>query len=145
MLGYAPIRTLIAGLAAAALVAGMPVASQAAGGSKLLPKSSLWSQVKFDATPAEIKAICAEIIKREQTSRIAMLDASQLYLHGMMMGVQCAKVDYFRAWQLAHQAKDAFTEKATITFMTGRAEGGNEKAARALEKIAKTLKAEAKN
>lgn len=132
-------RALAATLAAALLL--LDVSAPLAGSGFLkLPKSSLWNGIAEDASEEDIKAICAEMIRREQSSPIGMADASSLYLHGQLHGYTCVKVDYFKAWQLAHQSGSSFTEKATLTFIRGRAEGGNDKAKAALIKIDKALR-----
>ena len=127
-------------LAALVIVAGagMATAAAAKGGAQLLPKSSLYYKVTTASTKAEIKAICAEIVARQDASSIGRRDASSLYMHGMIMGVSCLKVDYFKALVLAHDSGDAFTLKAALTYIRDRAAGGNQKAINALAKYEKT-------
>ena len=125
-------------LAALALATGAGISEVSAkGGAQLLPKSSLYYKVSTTSTKDEIKAICAEIIERQEASAIGRRDASQLYMHGMIMGVSCLKVDYFKALVLARESGDAFTLKAALTYIRDRAAGGNAKAIRALEKYEK--------
>jgi hypothetical protein len=135
-LRHSCLSVLIATLVLAAS-AGIATEVAAKGGAQLLPKSSLYTQVSTASTKAEIKAICAEIVARQDASSIGRRDASSLFMHGMIMGVSCLKVDYFKALVLARESGDAFTLKAALTYIRGRAEGGNTKAIRALEKYEK--------
>ena len=127
-------------LAALVLATSAGIASDVAakGSAQLLPKSSLYYKVTTASTKAEIKAICAEIVARQDASSIGRRDASSLYMHGMIMGVSCLKVDYFKALVLAHDSGDAFTLKAALTYIRDRAAGGNQKAINALAKYEKT-------
>lgn len=125
-------------LTALALATGAGISEVSAkGGAQLLPKSSLYYKVSTTSTKDEIKAVCAEIIERQEASAIGRRDASQLYMHGMIMGVTCLKVDYYKALVLAHDSGDAFTLKSALTYVRGRAAGGITKAIRALEKYEK--------
>jgi len=136
---WGPIMSRFRTLLAVAVLATLPLA-EAAAESRILPKTSLMYQVSATSTPAEIKAICAEIIKRQDQSPVAMIDASQLYLHGQLMGNKCGKVDYYKAFTYARASGDAFHLKATLTFIRGRAAGGNPRAVSALAKIEKELR-----
>lgn len=90
-------------LAALALAPGAGITEVAAkGGSQLLPKQSRDNKVSTTSSKAEIKAICAEIVERQDGSSIGRRDASSLDMHGMIMGVTCLKVDYYKALVLAH-------------------------------------------
>ncbi|WP_439600538.1 hypothetical protein [Devosia sp.] len=109
----------------------------AKGGAQLLPKTSLYYKVSEARTEAEIKAICTEMVARQDASAIGRRDASSLYMHGKIKGVSCVKVDYFKALVLAHDSGDAFTLKAALTYIRDRAAGGNAKAISALEKFEK--------
>lgn len=122
-----------------ALVISLPLATEALAksSSQLLSKQSRYSQVTPDMSKEQIKALCAEILAHQNDSPVAMTDAASVYLHGMIMGVTCAKTDYYKAYQLDHDAKDAFAAKATLTFIVERANAGNAKAIRALEKLIK--------
>jgi len=102
---------------------------------KMLPKSSLWSQIPMDGTKDDYKAICDEMVKRQDSSPIGMMDASSLYMHGMIMGVTCVKVDYYKALTLAKKSGDAFTLKAAVTYIGGKARDGVARAEKALEKF----------
>lgn len=102
---------------------------------KLLPKTSLWAQIPENASKDEIKALCAEMIARQDASAQGMMDASSLYMHGMVMGVTCVKVDYYKALVLAKASGDAFTLKAALTYIDGKARNGVGKAQRAMEKF----------
>ena len=126
-------------LAALVLATSAGIATEVAakGGAQLLPKSSLYTKVGTASTKDEIKAICAEIVARQDASAVGQTDASHLYMHGMIMGVSCLKVDYFKALVLARESGDAFTLKAALTYIRDRAAGGNAKAIRALEKYEK--------
>lgn len=125
-------------LAALALAPGAGITEVAAkGGSQLLPKQSRYNKVSTTSSKAEIKAICAEIVERQDGSSIGRRDASSLYMHGMIMGVTCLKVDYYKALVLAHDLGDAFTLKAALTYVRGRATAGVGKAIRAIEKYEK--------
>ena len=117
----------------------LPLASETSAKSsfQLLPKASLWSQIPQDASKDEIQAICDEMIARQDASAIGRMDASSLYTHGKIHGVACVKVDYYKALVLAKASGDAFTLKATLTYIKGKADSGVEKAIRALEKFAK--------
>jgi len=113
----------------------MPTAAHAE--AKIASGQSLYRQVQPGMSKAEIKAICAEILQRETTSKVAMLDAAQVYLHGKILGVSCAKADYYRAYALARDAEDDFIVRATLNFIRERANGGNKQALAALAKIEK--------
>ncbi|WP_421759746.1 hypothetical protein [Devosia sp.] len=119
--------------------AGITEAS-AKGGSKLLPKQSLYNNIDSNASRDEIKALCAEIVARENASPVGMTDASGLYMHGKILGVTCLKVDYYKALVLAHDSGDAFTLKASLTYIRSRASSGVDKAIRALEKYERAYK-----
>jgi len=122
-------------LAALLLTSGAVTTEVSAkGGAQLLPKTSLYYKVAEASTEAEIKAICAEMVARQEASSIGRRDASSLYMHGKIKGVSCVKVDYFKALVLAHDSGDAFTLKAALTYIRDRAAGGNAKAITALEK-----------
>jgi len=53
------------------------------------------------------------------------------------MGVDYIRVDYYKALVLAHDSGDAFTLKAALTFIRGRAAAGNDRAIKALAKYEK--------
>ena len=121
-----------------ALAIALPLAvteADAGGGSKLLPKASRWSQIPENASKEEIKAICDAMIAHEDDSPLAMDDASMLYLHGKIHNVVCIKVDYYKALVLAKASGDAFTLKATLTYVHERTNAGVEKAIKALAKF----------
>jgi hypothetical protein len=117
--------------------AGVNQAS-AKGGSQ--PRQSLYNTIAPSASKDEIKAVCAEIIARENASPVGMMDASSLYMHGKILGVTCLKVDYYKALVLAHESGDAFTLKAALTYIRSRASAGVDKAIRALEKYERAYK-----
>lgn len=102
---------------------------------KLLPKTSLWAQIPQNAGKDEIKALCDEIVSRQDSSAIGRSDASMLYMHGMIMGVRCLKVDYYKALVYARDSGDAFTFKSAVTYIDGKSRGGTGSAQRALEKF----------
>lgn len=133
-----PITSIL--FATLVLAVGATTEVAAKGGAQLLPKSSLYYKVTTTSTKAEIKAICDEMVARQDASSIGRQDASSLYMHGMIMGVSCVKVDYFKALVLARNSGDAFTLKATLTYIRDRAAGGNQKAINALAKYEKTYK-----
>lgn len=119
------------------LASGAVTTEVTAKGFQLLPKTSLYYNVGEASTEAEIRAICSEIVARQETSPIGRRDASALYMHGKIKGISCVKVDYFKALVLAHDSGDAFTLKAALTYIRDRAAGGNAKAISALEKFEK--------
>lgn len=122
-----------------AFAIALPLATEASAKSsfQLLPKSSLWSQIPQEASKDEIQAICDEMIARQDASAIGRMDASSLYMHGKIHGIACVKVDYYKALVLAKASGDAFTLKASLAYIKGKADSGVEKAIRALEKFAK--------
>ncbi len=129
------------------LVLGLVIATGAGitdaaakGGSQLLPRQSLYNNIDPNASRDEIKALCAEIIARENASPVGMRDASSLYMHGKILGVSCLKVDYYKALVLARESGDAFTLKASLTYIRSRASAGVDKAIRALEKYERAYK-----
>ena len=126
-------RPLLLAMLCAALA--LPLAAQAE--VRIVSGQSLYQQLKPGMSKAEIKAICAAILERELSSKVAMLDAAQVYLHGKIMGVACGKVDYYRAYALARDAGDDFIVRANLNFIRERANGGNSKAIAALAKIEK--------
>ena len=107
----------------------------ARSGFKLLPKTSLWAQIPQNGSKADFKAICDEMIARQNASAVGMMDASSLYMHGRIMGTSCVKVDYYKALTLAKASGDAFTLKAALTYIGGKARDGVGKAQRAMEKF----------
>jgi len=109
----------------------------AKGGSKLLPKASLWSQIPENASKDEIQAICDAMIERQDSSPLGMMDASSLYMHGKIHNVSCVKVDYYKALVLAKSSGDAFTLKASLTYIGGKARDGVARAQAALAKFEK--------
>ena len=62
----------------------------AKGGAQLLPKTSLYYKVSEARTEAEIKAICTEMVARQDASAIGRRDASSLYMHGKIKGASAA-------------------------------------------------------
>jgi hypothetical protein len=121
------------------LLIGTLAAPALAQGAQLLSKQSLYHRVTQSSSKEEIKAICAEIIARQNDSPVAMADAASLYKRGMIMGVSCAKVDYYKAFMLARDSGDAFVLKATLTFIRERVAAGVPRAVSAWEKIEREL------
>lgn len=119
------------------LCATLALSSTAQAEARLLSGQSLYRQAQPGMSKAEIKALCVEILARETSSKIAMLDAAQLYLHGKILGVSCAKVDYYRAYSLCRDAGADFETRAALNFIRERANGGNKQALAALAKIEK--------
>ena len=119
------------------LCASLVIAPSAQAEARIVSSQSLYQQLKPGMGKAEIKAICTKILERETSSKVAMLDAAQVYLHGKLMGVACGKADYYRAYALARDAGDDFIVRATLNFIRERANGGNKKALAALAKIEK--------
>ena len=123
-----------------ALCAALAMPPSTRAEARIVSSQSLYQQLRPGMSKAEIKAICTEILEREMSSKVAMLDAAQVYLHGKLMGVPCGKADYYRAYTLSRDAGDAFSVRAALNFIRERANGGNKKAIAALAKIEKELK-----
>ena len=119
---------------ALALAIALPLAPASAGpGFKLLPKSSLRTQIPENASKDEIQAICDAMVDRQDASAIGRMDAATLYLHGKIHNVGCVKVDFYKALSLAKASGDAFTLRAALNYVRERANAGIPKAVSALE------------
>ena len=94
-----------------------------------------YSSSAVAAQSATIQKQCDAIIKNENSSRFAMIEAGLLYYHGMQMGQKCVNVNYAEAFRLLRLAKDSNDYFSLLSDLKLKAASGNPKAAAALEKV----------
>jgi hypothetical protein len=100
-----------------------------------VPEGRSLYAVAVDTPPGKIPALCDAIIARQDHSKIAMQDAAHLYLHGMIMGVHCVKVDYARGVELLRKSGDKSGYDAELARLRDMAKSGNLLAESALRKL----------
>lgn len=100
-----------------------------------VPEGRSLYTVAVDTPPDRIPALCAAIVARQDHNAIAMQDAAHLYLHGMIMGVHCVKVDYARGLQLLLKSGDRAEYDAEVRRLEDLAASGNPLADSALTKL----------